>query len=496
MKTLGELISEAEVLETRGDMGLKVTGINYDSRKVQPGDIFVCIEGFKTDGHSYVPAALAQGAAGIVAQKPVEVPQGIPLVLVRDSRKALALLGAAYAGHPSRRLVMVGVTGTNGKTTTTHLIEKIFAEQGYKTGLIGTIMNKIGDRVFPVTNTTPESLDLQLLLKDMVDSGVTHVVMEVSSHALELERTKGVEFDTAVFTNITQDHLDFHETMENYLSAKKKLFSALDTYNGKKRPKYGIINADDPQAPEIIKVSSGRVLTYGVETDCDIKAYNISLRSDRAVFDVSVPGQDLYLESLLPGMFNVYNSLAALAVGLVEKIDLGVIKRALEFVKGVPGRMEKVDQGQDFSVLVDYAHTPDGLENIIMAARGFAGGRVITVFGCGGDRDRSKRPIMGEISARLSDYTILTSDNPRTEEPLSIITQIEEGVRRVVDRSAYSIIPDRRAAIAHAVSSAQTGDVILIAGKGHETYQIINDRVNHFDDREVAGEALAQRMSK
>ncbi len=490
MINLRELIRDLDIVETRGTLDTVLAGLSYDSRKVAPGYGFVCVEGFKTDGHRYVQSALEQGAAAVVAQRPVEVPEGVPLVIVRDTRKGLALMSAAMTGYPSRKLTMVGVTGTNGKTTTTYLIERIFGEEGYKVGLIGTIMNKIGEKALPVTNTTPESLDLQVLLKEMVDSGVTHAVMEVSSHALDLNRTEAVEFDNAVFTNITQDHLDFHGNMENYLEAKKKLFAGLDRYVGKSLPKYGIINSDDPSARSIIEATKGRVLTYGVKNDCDVKAYNISLRSDRAAFDVITPKGDLYLEIHLPGMFNVYNSLAAVAVGISRDIGLDSVKKALESVKGVPGRMEKVSEGQDFTVLVDYAHTPDGLENIIRAAREFARGRVITVFGCGGDRDRSKRPIMGEISARLSDYSVLTSDNPRTEDPLFIISQIEEGVRKVVDRSGYSVIPDRREAIATAVQMAEAGDVILIAGKGHETYQIINDRVNHFDDREVAREML------
>ncbi len=428
----------------------------------------------------------------MVAQKPVEVPEGVPLVITRDTRKALALIAAAFTGYPSRRLTVVGVTGTNGKTTTTNLVEAVFREAGHKVGLIGTIMNKIGDRVLPVTNTTPESLDLQVLLKEMLEEGIRHVVMEVSSHALELDRVAGVEYDYAVFTNITQDHLDFHETMENYLAAKKKLFSGLGSHANKAKTKYGIINIDDPNAKSIIEATTGRVLTYGVEKECDIRARDLNLRDNGASFYVSTPGTELYLELRLTGLFNVYNALAALSVGLAEGINPDSVKKALESVKGIPGRMEKVDEGQDFSVFVDYAHTPDGLENIIRAARGFARGRVITVFGCGGDRDRTKRPIMGEISARLSDYTILTSDNPRTEEPLFIISQIEEGARKKIDRSKYSIIPDRREAIGYAIKMAKPGDVVLIAGKGHETYQIVGEKVLHFDDREVARELLKE----
>lgn len=494
MKTLGDIICDIAVVEFKGELTISISGLAYDSRKVEPGFVFVCIQGFKTDGHSYIEAAIQRGAVAIVAQKPVDVPAGIALVLTTDSRKALALMACAFADYPSDKLTVIGVTGTNGKTTTTYLIAEIFKENGYKVGLVGTIMNKIGDRVFPVTNTTPESLDLQMLLKQMVEDGVTHLVMEVSSHALELARVAGVNFDTAVFTNITQDHLDFHENMENYLAAKQKLFSNLKQQPSEQKKKFGIINNDDPNAQSISKVTTGQVLTYGVKNDCDIKALNINLRANGVNFDVTTPDGDFDLQLQLAGLFNVYNSLAALAVGLVEGIEPATIKRALEMVKGVPGRLEKVDVGQDFSVLVDYAHTPDGLDNIIRAARQFSEGRVITVFGCGGDRDRTKRPIMGEISAKLSDYSILTSDNPRNEDPVFIISQIEEGVRGIVNREKYSVILDRREAIAFAIKMARTGDVVLVAGKGHETYQIVKDQVLHFDDREVAEELLKQQQ--
>lgn len=490
MRNLGELFREIDIIKTKGNLASAISGISYDSRKVRQGYVFVCVEGYRTDGHAYVKAAINMGAAAIVAQKDVEVPEGIPLVLVRDSRKALAMMGAAFAGFPARKLKMVGVTGTNGKTTTAFLIEEIFKAAGHKTGLIGTIMNKIGDKVFPVTNTTPESLDLQLLLKEMVDSTVSHVVMEVSSHALELERVAGVEFDTAVFTNITQDHLDFHVTMENYLEAKKKLFSDLHRGSGKNGQKHGIVNIDDPRAKDILEAVSGQIVTYGFKHECNIRACHINLQADGVTFDVLTPAGEITLVLHLTGLFNVYNALAAVAVGFVNDIDLKDIKIALESVKGVPGRLEKVDEGQPFTVFVDYAHTPDGLENIIKAAREFARGRIITLFGCGGDRDRTKRPIMGEIAARLSDYAVLTSDNPRTEDPLMILSEVENGVRRGADRTKYSLIPDRREAINYAIKMAEPGDVVLIAGKGHETYQLVQDKVLHFDDREVASEIL------
>jgi UDP-N-acetylmuramoyl-L-alanyl-D-glutamate--2,6-diaminopimelate ligase len=494
MKTLGELISDIDIEKTSGNLETVIKGISYDSRKVSSGCLFVCVEGFKTDGHNYVTSALTNGAVAVIAQRPVEVPEGIPLVIARDTRKSLALVAAEWVGHPSRKLTMVGVTGTNGKTTTTCLVEEIFKEAGHKAGLIGTIMNKIGQKVLPVTNTTPESLDLQLLLKEMVDEGVTHVVMEVSSHALELDRVAGVEFDVAVFTNITQDHLDFHETMENYLEAKKKLFSGLNRLTGKNRKKHGIINIDDPRAKSIVQATTGKVLTYGVDNDCDIRASNIQLKADGVIFDVSTPVKDFSLDLHLTGKFNVYNAMAALSVGIALDIDLEAVKEALESVTGVPGRLQKVDVGQEFTLFVDYAHTPDGLENIILAAREFAKGRVITVFGCGGDRDRTKRPIMGEISGRLSDFSVLTSDNARTEDPMFILAQIEGGTMKVSAPDKFTVIPDRREAISYAINMAEKGDVVLIAGKGHETYQIVMDKVLHFDDREVARELLEKML--
>ncbi|MFZ5639897.1 MAG: UDP-N-acetylmuramoyl-L-alanyl-D-glutamate--2,6-diaminopimelate ligase [Bacillota bacterium] len=491
MKQLAELLKNMPAQVVKGDIkGLKVAGIAYDSRKVKPGAVFVCIEGFKTDGHNYIDSAVRNGAAAIVVQREVAVPEGVPLILAPDTRMALALLGAAFYDYPSRALTMIGVTGTNGKTTTTHLIEEILKENGKKVGLIGTIKNKIGDEELPVTNTTPESLDLQQLLAQMRDAGVSHVVMEVSSHALELGRVAGVEYDLGIFTNITQDHLDFHENMENYLAAKTKLFSGLGKNAGKKHSKYGIINVDDPQADKIIAQTTAKVLTYGINNKADLRAQNINLRAEGVSFDVVTPGGELHLALQITGLFNVANALAAVAAAVALGLPLDSVKTALEQVRGVAGRLEKVDAGQDFAVLVDYAHTPDSLENIIKAARGFTRGRIITVFGCGGDRDRTKRPIMGAVSARLSDYSVLTSDNPRSEEPLAILADIEAGVKPLIGDDQYAVIPDRREAISFALKMAEPQDTVLIAGKGHETYQIVGDRVLPFDDRATALELL------
>lgn len=493
MKALADLIRDLPVRAAAGDIeGFGIAGIAYDSRKVEPGFLFVCIEGFKTDGHNFVGSAIKNGATAILAAKNVAVPAGVLLLRAENTRVALALLSAAFYGFPSRSLTMIGVTGTNGKTTITHLIEEILKENGKKVGLIGTIKNKIGDEELPVTNTTPESMDLQRLLAGMRDAGVSHVVMEVSSHALELERVAGVEYDLAIFTNITQDHLDFHENMENYLAAKIKLFSGLGKNTGKEHPKYGIINVDDHQADKIIAQTTGKVITYGIQNEADVRAHNIDLQAAGVSFEAVTPQGNLPLALHITGLFNVANALAAIAAAVALGLPPASVKTALERLPGVAGRLEKVDAGQAFAVLVDYAHTPDSLENILKAAREFTRGRIITVFGCGGDRDRTKRPIMGAVAARLSDYTVLTSDNPRSEEPAAILQDIEAGVSPLIGKDKYTVIADRRTAIGTALQIAKPQDTVLIVGKGHETYQIVGNQVLPFDDRETARELLRQ----
>ncbi|MDA8233503.1 MAG: UDP-N-acetylmuramoyl-L-alanyl-D-glutamate--2,6-diaminopimelate ligase [Clostridia bacterium] len=493
MVTLQDLLKVVIVEKRVGNMDMEIKGIAYDSRKVKPGYLFVCIEGFRTDGHNYIAGALANGAVAVVVQREVVDLDRVPWIKVPDTRRALAYLSARFYDYPSTKLKMVGVTGTNGKTTITYLVEAIMKAAGYKIGLIGTIQNKIGDQVFPVTNTTPMALELQELLNDMVEQGVGYAVMEVSSHALELGRVDGCEFDVAVFTNITQDHLDFHGTMENYLEAKSKLFSGLKKESVKNNRKYGIINKDDPHNGYLIERTNGEVITYGVENQADIMAAQIHIQANGVTFDVTTPRGEARIRLATTGMFSVYNALAAIAVGFVEGIDLQIIKEALEGLKGVAGRFEPVDEGQDFAVIVDYAHTPDGLENILKTAREFAEGRIITVFGCGGDRDKTKRPIMGRIAAQLGDFTVITSDNPRSEDPATILDDVEAGTAEVVGPEKYMKVVERREAIRHAITMAKPGDIILIAGKGHETYQIIGDQVLDFDDREVARGFLRER---
>lgn len=486
---LKDLLEKIEVISVHGNVAINIEGICYDSRQAKAGDLFVAVKGYQTDGHKYIEQAVAAGAIAVVLQEEVTVGAGVTVIKVADSREALALLADAFYQSPSEELTMVGVTGTNGKTTTTHLMAAIWRQAGLKPGIIGTIHNLVGDQVLPVTNTTPESLDLQRLLRQMVDAGVSCVAMEVSSHALALKRVAGVNYRTAIFTNLTQDHLDFHGTMEEYLAAKAKLFQT--------NIEYAIINADDKAARELIQVSQGKVYTYGIEQPADVLAKDIKVTPQGVSYTVQGPWGEHQLALRLTGRFNVYNSLAAYTAAMAMGFEAEIVIGALNQVPGVAGRFELVDRGQNFAVVVDYAHTPDGLENILTTARQITSGRLITVFGCGGDRDRTKRPIMGEIAARYSDLAVVTSDNPRTEEPNAIIQDVLVGVQRVAASDQdYLIIADRREAIRRAIELAQDGDVVVIAGKGHEDYQIIGKTKYPFDDRLVAAEALEERGYK
>ncbi|OPZ72550.1 MAG: UDP-N-acetylmuramoyl-L-alanyl-D-glutamate--2,6-diaminopimelate ligase [Firmicutes bacterium ADurb.Bin456] len=487
-----ELLGSVEVLATGGDQNVAVTGIAYDSRQVQPGFLFVAVKGFVSDGHEYIQDSLARGAAAVVVERGEGLLSGVSWAMVPDSRLALALLSARFFGYPSTKLKMIGVTGTNGKTTTTNLIASILKGAGWKVGLIGTIQNKIGDRVLPVRNTTPESTDLQALLYEMAAEGIDACIMEVSSHALALRRVDGCEFDVVVFTNLTQDHLDFHRDMEEYLAAKKRLFGGLSC-SRVKTPEYSVLNADDPSAPGLAGSFRGKVITYGIKGPADVGAHDIQVTAGGSAFTASGEWGCHRLSLKMTGFFNVYNALAAYTTASVLGVPAAAIKSALEAAPGVPGRFELVERGQDFAVIVDYAHTPDGLENILKTARKIARGRLITVFGCGGDRDRGKRPQMGAIASGYSDITVITSDNPRTEDPLAIIREIEQGLKSGPDAKKYHREPDRRKAIHLAVGMAGTGDVIVIAGKGHETYQIVGKESLPFDDRLEVVAALGKR---
>ncbi len=492
---LSDLVRNINVLEIEGSTGIEISGISHDSRLVAPGNLFVAVKGLKTDGHFYIDRAVEAGARAVLVQTDATVPERITRVLVDNTRVALAWASTNFYGHPSRKIRMIGVTGTNGKTTTTHLIASVYKAAGQKVGLIGSIANHIGDRILDVRHTTPESTDLQRLLWEMMEEKAGVAVIEVSSHALSLERVTGCEFDVGVFTNLSQDHLDFHRDMEDYLGAKAKLFKSIGG-GVKKGPKYVVVNRDDPYADRIITASAVPVVTYGLYRNADVRAKDITIRERGSSFTVEHRHGSVRLNMKLTGLFNVYNTLAAFAVGLAGGQSPHLMAESLGAVTGIPGRFELVDCGQEFTVVVDYAHTPDGLENILKAAREVTPGRLIAVFGCGGDRDRTKRPVMGRIAGRYSDLPIITSDNPRTEDPMQVIRDVEEGVREVAVPGGYRVIPDRREAIGEAIGEAVEGDLVLIAGKGHENYQIMGSDRLHFDDREEARTAILKAINK
>ena len=474
---LSELISGLIPKHVSGTLTTEITGIAYDSRKVKKGDLFVCIKGFKTDGHNFLHQALENGAGAIISEK--EFNLSIPVVTVENSRIALAHCSNIFYKKPSSKFKLIGVTGTNGKTTTTYLIKSILENSGARVGLIGTNQNMIGDKVLKAERTTPESLELQQLFSHMVNDNVEYVVMEVSSHSLELYRVHGCEFDIGVFTNITRDHLDFHQSMDNYLEAKIKLFDMC---------KIGIINIDEKESKNIYANTKCDKISFGINQKSDILAQNIVLGQKGVEFDVITPKGNEHIEIGIPGKFTVYNALGSIGACVALNISLKSIKEGLRRAEGVPGRFQLVETGRDFSVIIDYAHTPDGLENVLNTVKGYIKGRLITVFGCGGDRDSSKRPIMGEIAGRLSDYCIITSDNPRTESPMEIINQIEVGMKKTSCK--YKIIENRAEAIEYALGIAAKEDVIVLAGKGHETYQVLKDCTIPFDEKKIVQEKL------
>ncbi|MCI1692277.1 UDP-N-acetylmuramoyl-L-alanyl-D-glutamate--2,6-diaminopimelate ligase [Aneurinibacillus aneurinilyticus] len=489
---LEELLAPLALWRTTGDVKTEITGIEIDSRKVKPGDLFICLPGFTVDGHDFAEKAVLQGAAAILAQRSIEA--DVPVIYVPDTRRAMAVLGDRFFGQPTHLMKVIGVTGTNGKTTTTHLIERILEAAGHPTGIIGTIEMRIADEVREVKNTTPEALDLHRAFRWMKDKGAEYAAIEVSSHALDMGRVRGVRFATGVFTNLTQDHLDYHKTMENYLQAKGLLFSQLGNEYDRERMKYAILNIDDPASETFARMTSAQVITYGIRDKADVRARDISITAmgTKLKLETFVGSIDLTLRMI--GNFNVYNVLAATAACLVEGIPLETIKRTLEQVEGVRGRFERVDAGQDYTVIVDYAHTPDSLENVLKTVREFAEGKVYCVVGCGGDRDRTKRPIMAAIAARHADIAVITSDNPRSEDPQAIIDEMIEGlVANGINKDRYFTQVDRREAIRETIHRAGPKDVVLIAGKGHETYQILKDKTIHFDDKEEAYQAILEK---
>lgn len=481
-----DLLDDMEVLAQSGNP--QITGVEYDSRRVKPGNVFVAMRGGSSDGNQFIERAIGAGAVAVVTDSD-HVPANVAWARVSHGRRALAQVSANYYEHPAERLAITGITGTNGKSTTAFLIESILKAARRETALIGTIEYHVAGKVLPAPHTTPESLDLNRLFHDAAESGTTEVVMEVSSHALAQERTYGIPFDVAVFTNLTRDHLDYHGTMEEYFAAKQVLF----TGPGVREPRVAAVNVDDEYGLKLAQLCNSRrsdVITYGL-SKADFHATKIAIGPRGTEFDLIGPDDATHIVSQLIGRVNVYNILAAAAAANARGCQFDIIAQGVQTLVRVPGRFERVDCGQPFTVVVDYAHTDDALRNLTSLAREFVknlGGRVITVFGCGGDRDRSKRPLMGEAAGKGSDFVVLTSDNPRSEDPLAIINDAIVGLQRSGTR--YTTEPDRRAAIQFALGEARSDDIVLIAGKGHEQVQISRAGTTPFDDRQVAAEAL------
>ena len=493
---LRDLVKPLGEVAARGDLDREITGVTDDSRQVSSGGLFVAVKGTQSDGHRYLNQAVSAGAGALVVEAGC-VPAGtldvlnVPVIEVRDSRHVLGVLASRFHGDPSRRLKMIGVTGTNGKTTTAYLCKSVLEAAGAKVGLVGTVAYEIGNERIEATHTTPGAVELQGLFRRMVDAASDTAVMEVSSHALALDRTAGCEFGTAVFTNLTQDHLDFHADMEDYFHAKLRLFAGLGPDSR------AIVNLDDAYGARITAATRARVWSYAIDRPADLRAEDVRISLDGVQFTAQTPAGAAALRSPLVGRHNVSNILAAVGVGLEQGIALPTIAAGIANLRHVPGRFERVEAGQPFTVVVDYAHTEDALFRLLTTAEAVKTGRIITVFGCGGDRDRGKRPKMGRVSAVYSDVVVVTSDNPRTEDPETIISDVIPGVQaglREAGRGRYVVHADRRAAIEDAVRMAQPGDLVLIAGKGHEHYQIIGKDKHPFDDRVVAREAIEALM--
>jgi UDP-N-acetylmuramoyl-L-alanyl-D-glutamate--2,6-diaminopimelate ligase len=498
---LSLLLRGIDPLRITGPTDGDVTSVCYASRQCRNDSLFVAISGLKADGHAFITEALTRGARFIIHESAFHPPAGITSILVRDSRHCLGILGKNFFDDPSAGICLIGVVGTNGKTTVTYLLESILRTAGYPVGVLGTVNYRYGGKTLPAPNTTPESFEMQRILREMTDQGITHIVTEVSSHALDLRRVDDCAFDLGIFTNLTQDHLDYHRTMENYFQAKKRFFSEVLPAGGKNHPHRMIINIDDPWGGRILReigqeVGGGR-LTYSIDSACDVMASSFHLSLEGIEAMLLLGGEKLSISSRLMGRFNLSNILAAAAGAYTLGIPIKAIREGIADLIHVPGRLEKVSAAGQPAVFVDYAHTDDALRRVLQNLTLFRKGRIITVFGCGGDRDQGKRPLMGEAASAYSDLAIVTSDNPRTEDPLSIIGEIETGIRttkfnRAVDPSShpdlrgYLVIPDRREAIAAAIGQADRDDIVLIAGKGHEDYQIIGMEKFPFDDRLIA----------
>jgi UDP-N-acetylmuramoyl-L-alanyl-D-glutamate--2,6-diaminopimelate ligase len=484
---LKQLIKEMPVLRVEGSLDRDIVGIVYDSRRVTPGMVFVAIPGVHADGHDFINTAIDRGAAAIICEKNGFSSPRATKIKVPDAREALARAAASYYQHPSTKLQVIGVTGTNGKTTVAFMVKEILEAAGIKTGLLGTVRYEIGERVIPASRTTPESLEVHQMMAQMLANGCKACVMEVSSHALEQKRVAGIEFDVQIFTNLTQDHLDFHGTMENYFIAKQKLFTR--SANGSKKGAV-VINIDDASGVRLAAQTDVTVkLTYGIRSVASIRATKVDLAADVSRFTIEMPDKNFACKLPLIGRHNIYNALAATGASVAIGIEPAKIQSALNKMQPVPGRLESVASGQPFAVLVDYAHTDDALHNVLTTLREVTSGRLFLLFGCGGNRDAGKRPKMGRVAAEFADFTIITSDNPRKEKAEAIAAQIEEGFRSV-RQGDYRVELDRQRAITEILAMAKAGDTVLLAGKGHETYQEFEDTVVPFDDRIHAREAL------
>jgi len=486
-KKLDGLLENLELIKKSRTEGLSIQGIAFNSRLVRPGFLFVAISGTKADGHDYIFDAMKRGAAAVVAEREEEVPLDAPFVIVEASRKALAEIARAYYGDPSSRIPVIGITGTNGKTTVACLAYDILEKAGFKPGIIGTIEYRIGDRRIPSGNTTPESLDVQRMLAELEAEGGRAMVMEVSSHALDQGRVDGIHFKVAVFTNISRDHTDYHKTIEAYRMAKSKLF---DKVTG---DDIAVINVDDDLGAELAMRERCCSLTYGMEKDAAYSVRDVRSTLSGSTFNWCWPEGSAEVELPLAGRHNIYNFLAAAGAVMALGVAPEKIVEIVRDFKGVEGRLERIDEGQDFIAFVDYAHTDDALEKVLTSLDGLKSGRIIVVFGCGGDRDKTKRPAMAAVAERLADRVIVTSDNPRSENPLDIIEDIKAGFESA---DTYVAEPDRAKAIAIAVEDAQPGDILLIAGKGHETYQSFSDGMTHFDDREETRKAIRAKLER
>jgi UDP-N-acetylmuramoyl-L-alanyl-D-glutamate--2,6-diaminopimelate ligase len=501
---LRKLLEGVEIRKVTGETLKEIGGITYHSKKVEKGFLFAAVRGLEVDGHQFVGEAIARGAEAILLEEEREIPNSAA-IWVPNSRQALAKISANFYGNPSARIRLIGVTGTNGKTTTTYLLESIFKRAGYAPGVIGTINYRFDHEIISAPNTTPESLDLQRILWEMVKAGTSHVIMEVSSHGLDLDRVYGCHFDGAVFTNFTSDHLDYHKTLEHYFRSKRKLFSE-SLMRSQKTGRFAVTNTDDPRGEEIVREIDLPVIRYGIDSSGDVSADQITTTFEGLSCRVRTPKGELSIHSKLMGRFNLYNILAAVATGIGMDIPLQAIRDGVEGIEGVSGRFERVENQKRIHVIVDYAHTHDALERVLLGIRSIQSlGKIITVFGCGGDRDRTKRPLMGAVAGKHSDLAVLTSDNPRTEDPLAIMDEVEKGLKSLPleewhqgeiggwrSKRGYLKVPDRREAIRMAIRMAQPLDTVLIAGKGHEDYQIIGKKKFPFDDRVEAKKALEE----